>query len=695
MVLFSLTTRMMEDKAIAKFEYQTINAELAIQARIRSYTDVLRGVSALFATRDHITRDQFRAYVGQLNLDQSFPGIRSLNFAPRVVARDKQSFTESVRRDRSRDPLGYPEFSIKPPGDRAEYHVLTYQEPMESNMGNFGLDIAANDAGRRALDHARDTGQLNASGRLIRITGPSQHIGLAMRLPLYRSGMPLATVEERRAAYYGSVGAGFDVDKLMTGAIDKETLDRLRLKLYDTGSSTGQLESGTVDPERLLFDSAATKSVGSIGAEPNNFYVKRASLAIGSRIWEAEFAADKTAMLDTSERLLPWAALVIGVLASFLLYSIYYSLISARSRAVEIANDMTKDLRVSQANLAEAQHMARLGNWRLEPTSGKMTWSTETCSIFGLGHVDGMSYEDFVGFLHEEDRQLVTEGLRRSIAGGEEFNAEHRIVRRDGAIRWVQTIARSSFTEQEMLLRGTIMDITERKNTVEALKQSQELLRELTAYQDRIKEDERKRIAREIHDELGQTLLALRIDVAMLDARTGKSHPRLNQKVRAVLAHIDATVKTVRTIINNLRPAVLDLGLTAAIEWQVTEFQRRTGIDCKLTISDKDFAIDDVRATTLFRVLQESLTNVVRHAGATSVVIDLYKEDGRLVMKIMDNGVGFPNSRRKSESFGLIGIEERIHALNGECRIHSGQGKGTTLWIFIPLEKTIPALPVH
>jgi signal transduction histidine kinase len=296
------------------------------------------------------------------------------------------------------------------------------------------------------------------------------------------------------------------------------------------------------------------------------------------------------------------------------------------------------------------------------------------------------SYEDFLRRIQEDDRSRVENGLLHVVSDGVEFNIEHRIKQRDGTLRWVQTIARLSINDGKFLVRGTIMDISERKETVEALKRSQELLRELTAHQDRVKEEERRRIAREIHDELGQTLLALRIDVSMLEARTARAHPRLNEKVRGALNHIDATVKTIRTIINNLRPAVLDLGLTAAIEWQVAEFRRRSGIACNLVMDEDELELDDARATTLFRILQESLTNVIRHSKATRVVIELHKQDGQLVMKITDNGVGiYPGSRKGGNSFGLVGVEERIHALNGRFIINSAPGHGTTLTIFIPL----------
>ncbi|WP_020693841.1 ATP-binding response regulator [Noviherbaspirillum massiliense] len=228
--------------------------------------------------------------------------------------------------------------------------------------------------------------------------------------------------------------------------------------------------------------------------------------------------------------------------------------------------------------------------------------------------------------------------------------------------------------------------INERKLAEEALRRSQEELRQLASYQERIKEDERKRIAREIHDELGQNLLALRIDISLLHARTGNTHPKLNQRVNSLLEQIDSTMKSMRAIINNLRPTVLDLGLSAAIEWQVKEFQRRSGIRCELQMCEADLVLDDERATALFRILQESLNNVLRHAQATQTRIELYKQDDRLFMSVEDNGVGFfPGDQRKSKSFGLVGIKERIATLGGEFSIANGPGYGTTLSVSIPL----------
>jgi signal transduction histidine kinase len=223
----------------------------------------------------------------------------------------------------------------------------------------------------------------------------------------------------------------------------------------------------------------------------------------------------------------------------------------------------------------------------------------------------------------------------------------------------------------------------------EELKQSKMLLRQLASHQELIKEEERKRIAREIHDELGQNLMALRIDASMLHARTGSMHPKLNEKAAYALNQIDTTIKSVRGIINDLRPPVLDLGLLAAIEWQIEEFQRRSGIACNIRVRDEEFDknLDEKSATALFRILQESLTNILRHAQATRVDIDLNRDSSWVYMKVADNGVGISGSnRKKANAFGLAGMKERVSMLGGELKIDSVEKKGTTLAISIPLD---------
>lgn len=267
------------------------------------------------------------------------------------------------------------------------------------------------------------------------------------------------------------------------------------------------------------------------------------------------------------------------------------------------------------------------------------------------------------------------------------FTVEYRLRHRSGHFHTMLAhgVPRISPLGRFLGYIGTCTDITERKKMEDALQHSREMLRHLVSHQERVREDERKRIARELHDDLGQNLLALRIDVAMLHDRT-KLHARLNERVRLALSHIDATMKAVRAAINNLRPTVLDLGLNAAIEWQVKDFQRRSGTICELRMED-DIVLDDDRATALFRILQESLNNVIRHAKASIVEISLGISEEKLYMRIADNGIGiYPDCRRKANSFGLIGIEERIIVLGGELDIKSDTDSGTTVTVSIPIE---------
>ncbi len=234
-------------------------------------------------------------------------------------------------------------------------------------------------------------------------------------------------------------------------------------------------------------------------------------------------------------------------------------------------------------------------------------------------------------------------------------------------------------------------EIAERELVEEELRRSKEVLQQLSAHQERIKEVERKRIAREIHDDLGQNLLALRIDASMMHARTAHKQPRLHRKVAVVLENIDATIRSVKSIINNLRPPTLELGLDAAIEWQVREFERITGIHCRLTRDSGAVHVDreDERALALFRILQESLTNIARHARASSVEVVLRQRDGCLSLLISDNGIGIaPDCGVKPNAFGLVGMRERVHSLRGELHIDSSHGRGTVIRVSIPLDST-------
>lgn len=466
-MLFIFVEGNVRDEAQLRFERQASDAQHVIEMRIKSYADVIQGLRALFHTSDGLSRPQFHSYVSGLDLQRNYPGFQSLNYAEYVPAEGKTAFESKVRQDSSLDARGYPDFAIKPAGNRLEYFVLTYLEPTKNNRANFGLDISVRPEAAIALAAGRDTGNLITSGRLIRIDGPNKHIGLAMRLPLYRNGMPLATVAQRRAAYIGSVGAGFHVQDLMRGVLDESTLAHMRFKLYDTGPTDTAHAPSPSDNEHLLFDSnellRTTPSVFD-SKNPNAFFMTKLPMRVGGRIWEIQFSSKNEAIINQFDVFFPWLTLVTGLLMSVLLFFVLYSVTSSRSRALAMAKDITKDLRESEMRLTEAQQMAHLGNWSLNPLTGIMDWSAETFRIFGLDpSAVQPDFEKFLRGIHEDDRASLQEALQKTYRSAQEFMTEHRISHSDGTTRWVQTICRPAQHPREALLQGTLMDITERK----------------------------------------------------------------------------------------------------------------------------------------------------------------------------------------------------------------------------------------
>ena len=549
-------SRTIESDAQERFTYMARNVQSVLDGRIKTYADLLRGAASLFLVSDEVTRDEFGRYVAGLDLRHNFPGVESINFAQHVTDAERDRFEARMLRDidgRGRNA------TILPKGRRAEYTVLTFVEPGTTWIDRIGLDLHTRTGASTFLAHARDTGELLTSGAPVR--SGSVVMGLAMRLPVYRTAMPIGNVRERRAAYLGSVGIGFSVNSLAQGVLDTMPKEATRLLISGTSAVGDNGKSGAV-VRTVLFDNRP-------GAAPDEQTEFRAllPLGVGGRGWDLDFSVTKRSLYSELDSVLPWIAMVAGMTSTALLYALFQTLSSSRRRAIQIAEEMTGELRASEAKL----------------------------------------------------------------------------------------------------------------------KKTNDNLRRLAAHAESIKESERKRIAREIHDDLGQNLLALRIEVDLLASRTNARHPTLHARARWMLEQIDATIKSVRQIINDLRPNVLDLGLTAAVDWQIAEFQRRTGVACELVSHNHDLHVSDRCATTLFRILQESLTNVSRHAHATKVRVELAVDSEWISMTISDNGIGLTKAGgQKPGSFGLVGIEERVRILSGKCIITSGPHLGTTIYVAIP-----------
>lgn len=230
----------------------------------------------------------------------------------------------------------------------------------------------------------------------------------------------------------------------------------------------------------------------------------------------------------------------------------------------------------------------------------------------------------------------------------------------------------------------------ERRHAQEKLRESHEQLRALSVYLQSVREEERTRIAREVHDELGQALTSCKLDLSWIAGKLPRDQKPLLAKTRELTAHIDSTIQMVRRIATELRPGVLDhLGLAAALEWQANEFQTRTGIRCDVRVSLRERGLSAELNTTFFRIFQETLTNIIRHAGATRVGVELREAAGRIILEVNDNGRGISDEEiSNTQSMGLLGMRERATLMGGTFEIGPGpRGKGTKVVATIPLEK--------
>jgi signal transduction histidine kinase len=230
-------------------------------------------------------------------------------------------------------------------------------------------------------------------------------------------------------------------------------------------------------------------------------------------------------------------------------------------------------------------------------------------------------------------------------------------------------------------------EMEKRLRVVRELEDSQLQLRKLSHSLQSIREDEKTRIAREVHDELGQMLTALKMELFCFEKDLQSNPGCLNEKVESMGGLIDTTINSVRRIATELRPQILDVcGLVDAIKWQARDYQNRTGIRCKLNLAESEVKLNKNLSTSLFRIFQEALTNVARHAKATEIEIALQFEPDDLIMTIQDNGIGIdPEQLHNSDSLGLLGIRERINFWKGRLIINGEPHTGTTLKTYIPL----------
>jgi PAS domain S-box-containing protein len=312
--------------------------------------------------------------------------------------------------------------------------------------------------------------------------------------------------------------------------------------------------------------------------------------------------------------------------------------------------------------------------------------------LVGVAPADlpGMNFQRFT---EPADVAAELRLLQELFAGNmRSFQFEKRYRSPKQVTRWAELWVTSLPNSQGQLDRaiGMIVDITDQKHASKAvldlnrdLRVSTQLLRDMAAQNDQIRESERTHIAHEVHDELGQVMTALRMKLSVIELRYGPDMPELALEMQDMKKLVDTAIHGVRNVVASLRPAALDLGLVPAIEWLRSEFSRKTSVDCVFAWGAPNFVLDDRRSIVVFRIVQESLTNVSRHAHASRVDISLKVEGDWLQVAVQDNGVGFEQATAQRKTFGLLGMQERAMALGGGLQIDSTPGAGTRITLTI------------
>ncbi|WP_158904213.1 CHASE domain-containing protein [Burkholderia sp. L27(2015)] len=683
------TLRHQESEEVARdFERRCETVTAAVKREFSAYELVLRSTASMVAAAqngplgmDALSQPLWHDYAARLDGARTLPGINALGFAEPLA---QASVPASAARLASSMPPAAA-------GSAVGSAVITrYIDPLNSvNRILLGYDQAANPARRAALELARDTGAIALAANPV--PGAA---GVDAIFPVYRSGPRPDSTAARRTALIGYVFAWIDARRTLE-ALTTQNLQDVQVAAYlDTASH-----------QTLVYSQqSAVQASGDDGPFETD------TVAVGNNALVLQYDGRQSSV----PRRVSQTALTLGLIISFVAFVAMR--VSGNKRHQLDRARQNAQLRVSQ-NEARMQAIVRAAVEAIITID-----EDQNIVIFNpmAEHVFRCPAAEAIGsplhrFIPERYRQAhaghvtrfgvtsVSErvmGGQRSLSGlradGEEFPIE-------ASISQIHEAGRKLFT---VMLR----DITERLRAEAALEASRNELRQLSGNIQNVREQEKTRIARELHDDLGQQLTALKMDLSILESdlrklpkpqeqassgdakQTATPNPAtpdpvtLLSQTRNMHALLNSTVASVRRIAADLRPVMLDdLGLAPAIEWLVNDFEARYGITVQLEMNIDEFEFDSASATAIFRIVQEGFTNIARHAQASKVTLSLKRNAMDCVVQITDNGRGTDLSAAQAgKSFGLLGIRERVHLLGGQVELTSLPGKGLTLRVTLP-----------
>ncbi len=673
---------------------------MTVRQGLEEVVETIDNVNRAVSTFTPVSREQFHAFVAPLARGNPYPSaisfIRMLPYAQRAA------YETRMQRD-------FPGFSVRelvngklePARVRDSYLVVEYLEPgAVDGLAGLGYDVLSETHLNHALLRAAETGEVSAAALFRYLSTPPSPPRFVVVKPVYQADAPLATSQARRAAVVGYTTIGMPAEDMIAGILAASGMLRtagVELSVYmGEGGADGlayRETPQTARESRVSFP----RTYGKTRRASQSFQVAGVT-------WRVEVAGASLAS-EAGAQPGSWLMALFGAIISMLAALYLWALGSRTRRIHQLVADRTADLhtangqlnadiaarervegmlRRTDRTLKNAQRIAHVGSWEIDIATGAHHWSDECFRIFGLQPSDdGMPPLDA---LPPATRAMWQTIRTRLLLGGVD-SEERRIVRPDGSVRHLMLHAELGRDGGRGLTAvGSVLDISEFKRVETELRASQASLRELGGHQERIKENERKRIAREIHDELGALLTGIKAYVSVASSRVGDNAAAAPLLAEA-MAQADTALDTVRRVIADLRPSVLDqLGVWEAIEWQASQLEAQTGVPCHCTIEADLPSVGPDGGAMLFRIVQEALTNIARHAKASSVEIRAGRDGDDLLLEIEDDGVGIAFEHLSAQStWGLRGMHERAHYLGGNLRLSKPAGSGAVVTLRLPL----------